>query len=215
MSEATDKRKNFFIATPDFNAIYSSRNGLLTNLVNKTLRRSMRLRFVKTLEGCQPIAGKTVLDVGCGPGHYGIALALRGAGHVTGIDFADGMIELAKRQAKIAEVAESCEFLTGDFNLFDPSQVFDFVVVMGVMDYVADPKPLVERVVQMAKRRAFFSFPAGGGFLAWQRQLRYKRRCPLYFYDRASVEKLFAGMPGVNVRVEPIARDFFATVTKR
>jgi 2-polyprenyl-3-methyl-5-hydroxy-6-metoxy-1,4-benzoquinol methylase len=216
MSEANVQTQEFFTSyAGDFNAIYSSRNGLFTNVINKTLRKSMRLRFVKTLDACQPIAGRTVLDVGCGPGHYGIALALRGAGQVTGIDFASGMIELAKRQAKIADVAENCEFLTGDFTLFKPAQVFDYVVVMGVMDYIEKPRPFVERVVELTNRRAMFSLPVGGGFLAWQRQLRYKKRCPLYFYDRASVEKLFTGMPGVNVRVDKIARDFFVTLTKR
>ena len=167
MSENITQTQEFFHGyAGDFNSIYSTRNGVLSSLVNRTLRRSMRLRYVKTLEGCQPIAGRTVLDIGCGPGHYGIALAQGGARHVVGIDFAPGMIDLAQRQAEAAGVSACCRFLTGDFNDYTPDEPPDYVVVMGVMDYVAEPRPLIERVVRMARRRAFFSFPVAGGVLA-------------------------------------------------
>ena len=216
MSETITQTQQFFHGyAGDFNAIYSTRNGVVSNLVNRTLRRSMRLRYIKTLEGCQPVAGRTVLDIGCGPGHYGIALARAGARHVVGIDFAEGMIAIARRQAEIGRVAGCCEFLTGDFNQYTPEEPPDFVVVMGVMDYVAEPQALIDRVVGMARRKAFFSFPVAGGVLAWQRQLRYRSRCPLYFYTRERVQALFAGKTDASARVEPIARDFFVTVSKR
>jgi 2-polyprenyl-3-methyl-5-hydroxy-6-metoxy-1,4-benzoquinol methylase len=215
MSNANVQTQEFFHGyAGDFNAIYSNRNGGFTNLVNRTLRKSMRLRYIRSLEGCTPIAGRTVLDVGCGPGHYGIALALRGAAHVTGIDFAEGMIELARRQAHTASVAECCDFLVGDVQQYNPPQPLDYVLVMGVMDYVREPRAMVEHVISMTRRRAFFSFPVGGGLLAWQRKIRYRRRCPLYFYSRADVQQVFAGIDGVSVRIEPIARDFFVTVER-
>jgi 2-polyprenyl-3-methyl-5-hydroxy-6-metoxy-1,4-benzoquinol methylase len=216
MSEVNTQTQDFFHAyAGDFNAIYSNRNGVFTNIINRTLRKSMQLRYLKSLEACSPIAGRTVLDVGCGPGHYGIALARRGATHVTGIDFAEGMIELARRQAKSAGVAGCCEFLAGDFQQFKPREAFDYVVVMGFMDYVAEPEALVRRVLSLARGKALFSFPMSGGFLAWQRQLRYRRRCPLYLYSREDLQRLFAKFEGVTVDIQPIARDFFVTVDKR
>lgn len=215
MSETITQTQQFFHGyAGDFNALYSTRNGLLSNLVNRTLRRSMRLRYLRTLEGCRPVAGRTVLDIGCGPGHYGIALARAGARQVVGIDFASGMIDLARRHARAAGVDACCNYLTGDFNQYTPEEPPDYVVVMGVMDYVAEPRPLVERVVSMARRKAFFSLPVAGGVLAWQRRLRYRSRCPLYLYTRPDVEALFARIDGAAARVEPIARDFFVTVTK-
>ncbi len=215
MSETITQTQQFFHGyAGDFNALYSTRNGLLSNLVNRTLRRSMRLRYLRTLEGCRPVAGRTVLDIGCGPGHYGIALARAGARQVVGIDFASGMIDLARRHARAAGVDACCNYLTGDFNQYTPEEPPDYVVVMGVMDYVAEPRPLVERVVSMARRKAFFSLPIAGGVLAWQRRLRYRSRCPLYLYTRPDVEALFARIDGATARVEPIARDFFVTVTK-
>ncbi len=86
----------------EFQDIYGSEYNLRNRIVNHYFRASMRLRFEKTIEGCFPIEGMTVLDVGCGPGHYSTNLALRGAQKVVGLDFAQemtvpppGMITLA------------------------------------------------------------------------------------------------------------------------
>src|ERR1039458_365723 len=77
---STDRTQVFFHRyANDFDAIYSNRGGLLNGILNGMFRKSMKLRYLKTIEGCQPIQGKTALDVGCGPGHYAITLAQRGA----------------------------------------------------------------------------------------------------------------------------------------
>ena len=57
------------------------------------------------------VKGKTVLDAGCGPGHYSILLAKNGA-DVTSIDISEKMIEIAKNNAK--EAASKVRFLVGD-----------------------------------------------------------------------------------------------------
>jgi len=57
---------------------------------------------------------------------------------------------------------------------------FDYAIVMGFMDYIADPSALIGKVLRVCRGKAFFSFPADGGPLAWQRRLRYRNRCPLY-----------------------------------
>src|SRR5580704_19177098 len=82
-----------------FDAIYGNADTPLNAVVNRWLRRSMKLRYDRTLEGCVPIEGTRVLDVGCGPGHYGVALAERGAASVFGLDFAQGMLDIAKDRA--------------------------------------------------------------------------------------------------------------------
>src|SRR5579862_9347786 len=187
----------------DFDAIYSNRNGLFNGVVNNLFRKSMKLRFRKSIEGCDPIQGKTVLDVGCGPGHYSITLAQRGAAHVTGIDFADGMLKIAGEHAQRAGVGGRCEFKVADFSKFTAAERFDYVIVMGFMDYMADPKQIVKQVISLTQSKAFLSFPCAGGFLAWQRSLRYKKRCDLFLYQRADLERLFAGFPEVKAKIEP------------
>jgi len=215
MSNTVTQTQEFFHSyAGDFNAIYSSGNGLVTNLVNRTFRKSMRLRYLKTLEGCQPVQGRTVLDVGCGPGHYGIALARGGAREVIGLDFAGGMIEIARKQADAVGVADRCRFQTGDFHAFAPAEQMDYVIVMGFMDYMEHPKSVIDHALSLTRRKAFFSFPVSGGILAWQRKMRYRSRCPLYLYSHADVERLFGGIRGAEVKIEPIARDYFVTVEK-
>lgn len=202
----------FHSYSADFDAIYGGKNTFLNRLVNRFFRKSMRLRYVKTIEGCSPIEGKTVIDIGCGPGHYGITLAKRGAKRVVGLDFAEGMLELARKRAAEAGVADRCEFVMGDFRQYAPPVPFDYAIVMGFMDYIADPRDVVEKVRSMTRCKAFFSFPAAGGFLAWQRKLRYRKRCDLFMYTESQVRDLFSGLNHHGIDVERIKRDFFVTV---
>ena len=89
---------------------------------------------------------------------------------------------------------------------------YDYTIAMGFMDYMADPRKTIEKVLSVTKSKAFFSFPADGGILAWQRKLRYKSRCPLYMYSLPQLHQLFSSVGSDRVRVEPIARDYFVTV---
>jgi ubiquinone/menaquinone biosynthesis C-methylase UbiE len=96
-----DRTQTFFHQyANDFDAIYGNQNGLIDSVINRIFRKSMRLRYEKSIEGCEPVQGKSVLDVGCGPGHYSITVAQRGASRVVGIDFADGMLKLATDHAQ-------------------------------------------------------------------------------------------------------------------
>lgn len=197
----------------DFDAIYSNRGGLLNGAINRIFRKSMRLRFEKSIQGCRPIEGKSVLDIGCGPGHYAITLAQRGARDVLGIDFAEGMLHLATAHARHVGVADRVEFRKADFFKFTAHRPFDYVILMGFMDYMPDPDKVVAKALSLARCRAFFSFPAQGGLLAWQRRKRYEKRCDLFLYTEDKIHQLFAGFTGIHIEIEPIARDFFVTVS--
>lgn len=197
----------------DFSAIYGTSNTMFSRLVNHLFRKSMMLRYVKTIEGCDPIEAKKVLDIGCGPGHYGIALARKGAQRIFGIDFAPRMIRLAEQNATSAGVQDRCTFVCGDFMNYDSTDVFDYSILMGFMDYMANPRQIIEKAIALTASMAFFSFPADGGFLAWQRKLRYRRKCDLYLYTYEQITGLFRNLPGTRADIEKIERDFFVTVT--
>src|SRR4029077_20018854 len=53
------------------------------------------------IDWVNPVPGKRILDLACGPGtlSYPLAQAVSGGGEVVGIDLAPGMIELAQRDA--------------------------------------------------------------------------------------------------------------------
>jgi 2-polyprenyl-3-methyl-5-hydroxy-6-metoxy-1,4-benzoquinol methylase len=197
----------------DFSAIYGNDNTPVNAVVNRMFRKSMMLRYERSLAGCTPIEGKTVIDIGCGPGHYSVALAARGAARVLGVDFAAGMIDIAKKRAESAGVADRCTFTLGDFLEVTGDEQFDYAIVMGFMDYIEDPLTLMKKVLKVCRGKAFFSFPAAGGLLAWQRQLRYRSRCALYLYTEPQIRALVASLPVKASNVETISRDFFVTLT--
>jgi ubiquinone/menaquinone biosynthesis C-methylase UbiE len=137
----------------DFSAIYGNDHTPVNAVVNKLFRKSMMLRYERSLAGCEPIQGKTVIDIGCGPGHYGVALAQRGAARVLGVDFAPGMIDIAKKRAERAGVTDRCTFTLGDFLEVTGEEQFDYAIVMGFMDYIEDPLALMKKVIKVCRRR--------------------------------------------------------------
>lgn len=194
-----------------FDAIYGNDNRAFERIINRLFRRAMLVRYQNTLAGCQPVDGRTVIDIGCGPGHYSIALARAGAAQVLGLDFAPGMLTIAREAAQAHGVAQRCTFALGDFLSYPISQPFDYAVVMGFMDYVSEPRRVIDRVIEITRGRAFFSFPKAGGPLAWQRQLRYRSRCDLFLYREDQIHTLFSST-GVAYAIKPIGRDFFVTL---
>jgi 2-polyprenyl-3-methyl-5-hydroxy-6-metoxy-1,4-benzoquinol methylase len=212
MADAANVARFFDSYAEGFNAIYGNRNTFINRVVNKFLRSSMRLRFEKTITGCEPIKGRSVVDVGTGPGHFAITLADKGAGRVLGVDFAEGMIEVARKNAAHLGASSVCEFQFGDFHTYDfKGEKFNYGIAMGFMDYMSDPQMTVNRLLSLVTDRAFFSFPRKGGLLAWQRGLRYKSKCDLFLYSEADVRKLFENSAAKRFTVEPISRDFFVT----
>ena len=99
-----------------------------------------------------------------------------------------------------------------DFFAFPEGTKYDYTIVMGFMDYMADPRKVVEKVISLTSSRAFFSFPVDGGLLAWQRKLRYKSRCELFMYDEAAVRRVVAGLNYRALRIEEASRDYFVTI---
>jgi hypothetical protein len=126
---------------------------------------------------------------------------------VLGIDFAEGMLRLATEHAERVGVADRAEFRKADFYAFSADQRFDYLILMGFMDYMPDP------ALSLTRSKAFFSFPADGGWLAWQRRKRYQKRCDLFLYTEDQIRKLFAGFPGIEAGIDPISRDFFVTAS--
>ncbi len=197
----------------DFDAIYGTKNGPVNAVVNRLFRKCMKERYRLTLEGASPISGRSVLDIGCGPGHYSLELARRGAGKVLGIDFADGMLDIAREGAR-REGLDKVTFDRADFLSATYPEPFDYVIVMGFMDYIRDARAMVRKAMSVTKAKAFFSFPLDGGLLAMQRRIRYRRRCDLFLYHEADVRALFDGLDGVQIHTQNLGRDLFVTAQR-
>ena len=125
-----DRASEFFDRyARDFNAIYGNENTLVNTVVNHLFRKDMRVRHDATIDGCRPVEGKSILDIGSGPGHYSVALAQMGAARCFGVDFADGMIDVAKRNAELGGVSSKCEFVYGDFLTVPIEGKYDFAIL--------------------------------------------------------------------------------------
>lgn len=196
----------------DFDAIYGTDKSFLNNILNPILRRSMRIRFEKTVQYSHPIKGKSALDIGCGPGHYSITLAKNGAKNIVGIDFAQEMIKIAIGKAADAAVSEKCHFIVEDIFNYNSTEKFDYSIVMGVMDYIDNQEEMIEKVISLTKEKAFFSFPVSTGILALQRKIRYLRKCPLYMYNYRQLTALFDKYKPHEYKIEKISRDFFVSL---
>ena len=206
--------KDFFdLYAEDFDSIYEGQRSLTRKLIDRFLRKSIKDRFLKTMQGCSPVEGKTILDIGCGSGRYSTSLVAAGAEYVLGIDFSRKMIELAEERAEQLNMQDRCRFIAADFMDYDFTKCFDYSIAIGFMEYVSEPNQAVAKVVKLTKNKALLSFPDSRGILAWQRRFRYKWKCPLFMYNHRDIVDLFEKSSFKDLTIEKISRDYFVTVT--
>jgi len=106
------------------------------------LRRELVGHFGLPAAGLRPLAGLSILDVGCGGGLVCEPLARLGA-DVTGLDPAAETIEAARRHA--AGQGLAIRYRTGRVEeLAAEAQVFDAVTCLEVVEHVPDPAAFLE-----------------------------------------------------------------------
>lgn len=189
-----------------FDSIYDQKRNRLMRWVDCTFRSDMFIRYVLTFEALGQLRGRTILDIGCGSGPYIVEAVKRGAYQVTGIDPAPNMLALVRERFQQNGLSKNrCELLEGAF----PGIVVkphDCAIVMGVMDYVADPQTFLTALKPLVKQLAVLSFPSQHWFRTPFRKIRYRlRRCPVYFYDEARITSLcsVAGFNHVEIKKIP------------
>lgn len=97
-----------------------------------------------------PLAGKKVLDVGCGAGILAEAMALAGA-QVTGIDLAPELLQAGRHHAKQSGASLDYECIsTRDFANTHAGS-FDIVTCMEMLEHVPEPGPIIDDCARLAK----------------------------------------------------------------
>lgn len=213
MKKVTAKTGEFFESyAGHFDEIYmiQTQKGL-RGWLNRHLRASMLIRHEKTFSALQPMENHSVLDVGCGSGRYLVRCLELGATKVTGIDLSEEMLTLSRKALDcVGDLSERAELICGDFLKYDFEEPYEYAIVMGVMDYIENPKDFLAKLSKTVSEKAVLSFPIAESIWTLQRKVRYKLRgCPLYFYRRGQLEELMEYSGFKAYSIERIARDYF------
>ena len=174
-----------------FDAIYEKDKPVHQQIGDALFRRVIHERYSLVVNAIGAV-GASMLDVGCGPGRYGIELARRGARRCVGVDVAQQMIDIAKREADAAGVGDRCEWHVSDFLSWQTNETFGAVVAMGYYDYLEDPAPHLRKMIELSDGRVFASFPKRWTVRTGLRIARFKlARGFVRFYSRGDVLELF------------------------
>lgn len=122
--------------------------------------RAGRERMRETLLSMLPaeLAGRRILDAGCGTGAMALALARRGA-YVVAVDLSPTLVNLARDRARNSDVASRVEFRSGDMT--DPALgAFDHIVAMDSLIHyrAADVVRVLGGLAHRARRSMVMTF---------------------------------------------------------
>ena len=107
----------------------------------------LRLNFI---DQRTPLAGKMVLDVGCGGGILSESMARRGA-VVTGIDAGESALEVARLHALESKVKVDYQKITAEDLARQSPGKWDIVTCMELLEHVPDPSSVVTACAALAK----------------------------------------------------------------
>jgi len=96
------------------------------------------------------LAGKRVLDVGCGGGLLAEALARAGA-RVTAIDLAPGMIEVARLHAAESALAVDYRLIAAEEVAAAEPAAFDVVTCMEMLEHVPGPAAMTATLARLLR----------------------------------------------------------------
>lgn len=187
MTDSTQAGKFFDRFAEAFDTIYGGKRSRWMQVIDRTFRGDMYVRFQRTFELFGNLEGKAVLDIGCGSGVYAMEALRRGAAHVGALDPAPAMLELLRARLRDACLENRCSLIPGAFPAPDLKPA-DHAIVMGVMDYVQDAEAFVRALRPLVRESAAVSFPGKHWLRTPLREFRYAlRKCPIYFYDEPQI----------------------------
>jgi 2-polyprenyl-6-hydroxyphenyl methylase/3-demethylubiquinone-9 3-methyltransferase len=95
-----------------------------------------------------PVAGKRLLDVGCGGGILSESMAQRGAG-VTGIDMGEAPLSVARIHQLESGVEVDYRQTTAEALAAESPEAFDVVCCLEMLEHVPDPAAVVRACAEL------------------------------------------------------------------
>jgi 2-polyprenyl-6-hydroxyphenyl methylase/3-demethylubiquinone-9 3-methyltransferase len=108
----------------------------------------LRLNWIDRL--CGGLAGKSVVDIGCGGGILSESMAAKGA-TVTGVDMSEKALKVARLHLYESELAVDYRQLPAEELAAQQPASFDVVTCMEMLEHVPDPASVVAACAQLAK----------------------------------------------------------------
>lgn len=197
-------KQYFEVHASQFDSLYHEGKPV-QRMFNRLVRKAIYERYAITFDRSEPVAGRTVLDVGCGPGRYALEYARRGAARVVGVDFSEPMLDIARQLATERGVAGRCEFRRADFTELSLGETFDIVIAIGFFDYQSQPVDVLRRMREHCRGRAIASFPGRSLIRMPLRRARYwLGNCPVLFYREDEVAQIARAAGFHKAEIVPI-----------
>jgi SAM-dependent methyltransferase len=131
-----------------FNRDAAAHEGYVYTTSDKLSCRLSNARMTRAILELGSVAGKRVIDIGCGDGTYTAELAAAGATSVLGVDAADVAVERARANCA---GRDNVSFEVVDiYSLEAPAERFDLAVVRGILHHLYDVERAIERVAKVA-----------------------------------------------------------------
>ena len=161
------------------------------SFIDKHFRQGVYLRYAKTLERTINPDINSILDIGCGPGHFVMSFLKQGK-KVTALDIASKMLDLTRERVENSDLEPNVDYLLADYMEHEFDEKHDATVVMGFFDYVANPVPFIKKLLKDTKKEIYISVPKDSGWQARQRKIRYWiNKCPLYLFNEPQLKNIF------------------------
>jgi len=105
-----------------------------------------------------PLAGKKVLDVGCGGGILAESMAKAGA-HVTGIDMSEAALKVAKLHLHESGATVDYQCTTVEEFSAQHAEQYDIITCLEMLEHVPDPSSVISACAKLVKPNGdlFFS----------------------------------------------------------
>lgn len=115
----------------------------------------LRLEWINQ---CAPLAGKKVIDVGCGGGILAESMAKKGAS-VTGIDLSEKALKVADLHGLESGIQVQYEKIAAEEIALRDAGRFDVITCMEMLEHVPNPASIIQACADLAKPggKVFFS----------------------------------------------------------
>jgi cyclopropane-fatty-acyl-phospholipid synthase len=115
---------------------------------DEPLSKALERKFDWAIEQCELGPGKRVLEIGPGWGAFA-GHALQAGVHFTGITNSE--VSQSFLRSKLANFGDLFDILLTDFYDFEPSEPFDAIVIMGVIEHLPNYERVLKKFYRLLK----------------------------------------------------------------